>query len=135
MYYGFEMHLTAKDLRIGNYINYESTTHVVSEIKFDKLVHYWLSYKNDGYVTTYESILPIPLSKRELECLGFIEDSEDDKVYRIENSKFYVEEYKEEDYYLCYNNSKGVKMVITPISLVHEFQNIFFDLTKIELEY
>lgn len=128
------MFLTSKDLRIGNYINYESTTHVVLELQANKLIHYWLGYEGEGYVTTYNQILAIPLSKKELENLGFSEDRENENIYRIETSSFYIEE-SDGEFYLCQDKPKGNKVSICPIYLVHEFQNLFFDLTRIELKY
>lgn len=128
------MFLTSKDLRIGNYINYESTTHVVSELHANKLIHHWLGYYNEGYVTSYNQILSIPISKKELEDLGFNEDRENENIYRFETSSFYVEELNG-DFYLCQDKPKGNKVSICSISLVHEFQNVFFDLTRIELKY
>lgn len=128
------MFITPKDLRIGNYINYESTTHVVSELQEHKLIHHWLGYKSEGYVTSYDQILSIPLSKKELESLGFVEDAENENIYRIESSHLFIEE-KRGEFFLCYNNKDNIKVVISDVYLVHEFQNLFFDLTKIELKY
>lgn len=128
------MFLTKKDLRIGNYINYECTTHVVSELHENKLIHHWLGYEGEGYVTTYDHILSIPVSKKELEKFGFVEDVENEKIYRIESSTLFIEE-KKGEFFLCKIDENNITIVISSLDLVHEFQNLFFDLTKIELKY
>jgi hypothetical protein len=135
---GFKnMFLTPQDLRIGNYINYEMTIHVVDEIHQDKLIHHWVNANSDGYVTRYNQILSIPLTAREIEDLGFIEDFK-----RIRNTEGYFDN---QGYFLEDNGSMGFRLnrhddedcytFITHVEFVHELQNIYFDLTKRLLTY
>lgn len=130
------MYLKPQDLRIGNYINYEQTTHVVAELHNDKLIHHWLNHPSDGYVTKYNQILSIPLTRMELERLGFEENEEliiDQKAY-LDDSNFFVESVGD-DYWLSefVNKSKITRYV--KIDFVHELQNMYYYLTKEELKY
>ena len=118
------MFLKPQDLRIGNYINYESTTHIVVELHEDKLIHHWWNYAADTYETNYNQILSIPLTHIELENLGFYEK---ENGYFTDSNFFLVE--INEDFWLC--KLIGDKVVhYAKIDFVHELQNIFYFFTK-----
>lgn len=130
------MNLRPQELRVGNYVNYENTTHVISELHAEKVIHFWINYGGDGYVTKYDQILPIPINVHEVEKLGFNEDFNrlkncegyfDERGYYIENDAdtFWLCQYIDEDY--------GVR--IATIEFVHDLQNLYFAITKFELEY
>jgi hypothetical protein len=124
------MFLKPQDLRIGNYINYEFTTHVVAELHEDKLIHHWRNSMVDGYVTKYYQILSIPLTHTELEKLGF---EEKEKGY-FRDSNFFLAEIGE-DFWLC-ELIEGNKVVrFAKVDFVHELQNMFYFFTKQELKY
>lgn len=128
------MELTPKDLRVGNYINFDNTTHVVDEIHKDKLIHHWidLNGKRSGIVkSNYHLILSLPITSKEIEKLGFNFE---------ENSDLYVDDngycIKDDagNYWLCEHRDEDVVRIVR-VDFVHELQNTYFDLTKIELNY
>jgi hypothetical protein len=133
------MNLTAQDLRVGNYVNYECTTHVIDEIHKDRILHHWLNEKNDNpdvYICGYNEILSIPLSKREIEKLGFVLDEEhmgespmyfDEKGFCIEDDAG--------DYWLCQHRDEDDFNRIARVDFVHELQNQYFSINKLELTY
>lgn len=62
------------DLQIGNYVNYEQTTHVVTELHKDVVFHQWHTRtleSDDVYQTSYDDIKQIEISEKELLRLGF----------------------------------------------------------------
>lgn len=64
--------MNRSDLQIGNYINYEQTTHIIDELHNNKVIHYWVNHSNsDGYVTSYDDISPILISEDILLKFGF----------------------------------------------------------------
>lgn len=123
------MFLKPQDLRIGNYINYECTTHVVAELHEDKLIHHWWNFAADGYVTKYNQILSIPLTGIELEKLGF---EEKENGYFADSNFFLAEIH--EDFWLCeLIDDKVVRYA--QVDFVHELQNLYYFFTKQELKY
>lgn len=130
------MFLRPKDLRVGNYINYENTTHVVDEIHHDKLFHHCVNSHSEE-TAKYKEILSIPLSGKEIERLGF---ELDDKRVR-NNPDLYFDNmgYCVEDdggmYWICQHRDEDDVVRIVSIDFLHELQNIYFDLTKRELTY
>lgn len=124
------MFLKPQDLRIGNYINYESTTHVVAELHEDKLIHHWWKNATDGYVTKYNQILSIPLTHIELDRLGF---EEKEKGY-FADSNFFLSEFND-DFWLCELIGENNIMRYIRVDFVHELQNIYYLYTKKELKY
>jgi hypothetical protein len=132
-----EMFLTSKNLRVGNYINYECTTHVVSEIHTEKIIHYWINSGHDGYVTNYNQILSIPITIEEVIKFGFHEDDYATGVYSNNNGYSIVDD--GEFFWLCRNNRKiknsNKLEYIGCFDFVHELQNLYFDVAKKELKY
>lgn len=132
-----EMFLTSKDLRVGNYINYECTTHVVSEIHSEKIIHYWINSGHDGYVTNYKQILSIPITIEEITKFGFHEDKSG--VYSNDNGYAIVDD--GEFFWLCRMSRKNkIKdsdklEYIATFDFVHELQNLYFHVAKKELKY
>lgn len=129
-----EMFLTSKDLRVGNYINYECTTHVVSEIHSEKIIHYWINSGHDGYVTNYKQILSIPITIEEVIKFGFHED--ESGVYANDNGYAIVDD--GEFFWLCRKNKtkdQNKLQYIASFDFVHELQNLYFDIAKKELIY
>jgi hypothetical protein len=130
------MILTPQNLRIGNYINYENTTHVVSELHQEKIIHHWIKHNGDGYVTRYDQILSIPLSVREIENLGFQED-----LNRIKNMNgFYDDfgyfiEHDGDAFWFCRHNDEDDFVRLVPVEFVHDLQNLYYLFTKKELRF
>lgn len=110
--------MTAKELRIGNYVYFQDTL-----LKFDF---------ESGW--NFDYIKPIPLTEEWLFKLGFVEGSYLYKNYKVKagdywNSvKFYEGEW-------CYNNddSDAGCYFLTTIKYVHELQNLYFAINKTEL--
>lgn len=131
------MFLTPKDLRVGNYVNYENTTHVIDEIHTERVIHHWINYGGDGYVTHYTQILMIPISIKEIENLGFILD--DDRVKNNPDLYFddrgYCIEVDGDSFWLCKHNDENDVQRIVSIDYVHDLQNLYYDLTKRELKF
>jgi hypothetical protein len=133
---GKNMFLRPQDLRIGNYINYENTTHIVTELHQEKLIHNWINYAGDAYVTKYTQILSIPLSVKEIENLGFQEDF--DRIKHVDgyfDNQGHFIEVDGDAFWLCRHNDENDYVRIAPMDFVHELQNLYFDLTKNELEF
>lgn len=132
-----EMFLTPRDLKVGNYVNHDNTTHVVDEIHTKKIVHHWIDSKSDETITTYKEILSIPLSVREIEHLGFMEDGNRirnvDEAY-FDNKGYFIEN-DAGTYWLCQHHDEDDYQRVAPIDFVHELQNLYFDLTKRVLTY
>lgn len=124
------MFLKPQDLRIGNYINYECTTHVVAELHEHKLIHHWWNYPADGYVTNYKNILSIPLTDNELERFGF---EEKENEYFIDNN-FLLKKING-DFWLCKLIEEMKLVHYMKIDFVHELQNIYYFFVKLELKY
>lgn len=130
------MILRPQDLRVGNYINYENTTHVVSELHQEKIIHHWIKHNGDGYVTRYDQILSIPLSVREIENLGFQEDFNRIKyVEGFYDDNGYLIEHYGDIFWFCRHNNKYDFERLVPVDFVHELQNLYFLFTKKELTF
>ena len=77
-----------EDLRIGNYVNYEQTTHTIAELHSDKVLHVWNGSKDrhgsgwDGYYTNYDQIKPIELTDEEFISLGFVSLGIENKPFK-----------------------------------------------------
>ena len=63
--------MKANELMIGNYVNYEQTTHVIRTILNGVTTSHWLNDKNDVYTHPTNDIKPIPLTEEWLIKLGF----------------------------------------------------------------
>jgi hypothetical protein len=126
------MFLTPHDLRVGNYINYENTTHVVAEIHQEKIIHYWLNSGGDGYVTSYKQILSIPISTHEIEKFGYNENEDDSALFEHHSgfSLLHVG-----DDFILTKKIDGKLISLHTVDFVHELQNLIFLLTKEKLTY
>ncbi len=62
--------MNKSDLQIGNYVNYEQTTHVITELHKDEVFHQWFR-SDDMYQTSYDDISQIEISENELLRFGF----------------------------------------------------------------
>jgi hypothetical protein len=135
------MNLTPNNLRVGNYVNYENTTHVIDEIHQEKVIHHWIKSSHDGYVTKYSQILMIPISIKEIINVGFILDADRIKL----NSNLYFDnngyciDITNDIFWLCqhlqYLKKDDEIIKIARIEYLHELQNLYYDLTKHELKY
>lgn len=93
-------------LQIGNYVNYEQTTHQIDELHSDKVIHHWLRSNSDGYVTSYGQISPIEISTEELEKFGFERFKKKISMVSSELIDYWEKSYGESD-------EMGIKPVFT----------------------
>jgi hypothetical protein len=89
--------MNKSEIQIGNYINYEQTTHQVDELHSDKVIHHWLKSGSDGYVTSYEQISPIEISDEELTKFGFERFKKKDSLVSSELLDYWEKRYGEVD--------------------------------------
>jgi hypothetical protein len=129
--------MKAEDLRVGNYINYEQTTHELVSLNKDYCSSIWLRDKNKIKLLTnhsYKSIKPIPLTEQWLIDFGY----EYSEGREIESSGF-EEWYKDGVFLGNYNNEHYIIEMFdqyginTPIKHVHQLQNIHYFSTNKEL--
>ena len=70
------LNINANELRLGNYIDYEKTTHIVSEISKNLVRSYWIGDEQDpiknNYITPITDIEPILITEKLLIRLGFV---------------------------------------------------------------
>ncbi len=138
------------DLKIGNYVNYEQTTHQISELHSDKCIHFWLKASEpDMYETGYDEVRPIEISEQELLKFGF-----DHFKRGISLSSFELTDYWEKTYgevnemgmkpaFIIWTDRKitqfTLKNVIKPTEkkhqYVHELQQMYLLLTGEQLFY
>ena len=124
--------LEPTDLRIGNHIDYERTTHIVESLDKEGLVHRWHKMPFDElsncYDTNYKNIEPIPLTKELLIKCGFTK-SGSFRYYIRDIDNLFLQIFFElyfVDNIISYNNQ--------PISYLHDLQNLYYVLYKKELQ-
>ena len=131
-----------QDLRIGNYVYYENTTHIISGIMGSKIYSWWVKdgkpvieyeQKDIGgaqvenpYIDVISRHEPIPLTEEWLIKLG-IEFKDKKHLYWVKGA-FNLELTEEGDvYFEVYSHYIDVKYV-------HQLQNLYFALTGEELK-
>ena len=123
--------MKANELRIGNYINYEQTTHVVIGFDLYGIISYWLNGddKLDHYRTKIDEVKPIPLTEEWLLKFGFVLHDDDNFWFYKHGLDF------------CVTKDKGSFFVwimdgdFVEIISVHQLQNLYFALIRKELEF
>jgi hypothetical protein len=154
-----------EDLRLGNYISYEYTTHEVLSLTALTIKHKWLSDPNI-YSTSYNEINGMRITEEFLEKTGWTQeklifnDDCDNVWIKIHDNQQY--RFKLEDYPLE-NSNCGYLMVHYPyyegksydedgnevpvvfeastvtiswgIYYIHQLQNLWYSITKEELKY
>jgi hypothetical protein len=120
------------EIRIGNYINDEATTHVVAGIRnhLGKIYvqSYWIQdpAKKPMYSTYIEQISPIEITKKELLRFGYEFQASD--IWVIPNSGIFI----------LFDEELQASIagdILIPIKYIHQLQNIVFDLYGKELTY
>lgn len=117
--------IQVNELRIGNYINYEQTTHVIAELHSDKVLHFWEQCTSDRYFSEYQSIKGIKLSKQWLLKLGFELDEEGTAFFHQRTGFPLTKQF---------TMYAGSYIEWVKIDYVHQLQNLHFALKGKELQ-
>jgi len=123
-----------RELRIGNYVFYELTFHVITGIMEHTIMHAWMAGGSGpigaGYYTTEEELEPIPLDEDWLIRLGFTKKGEDKWQWVsafckdtnisiiLDNGQFYI----------LFDTLDPMCPREEPVHTVHNLQNIFIDI-------
>ena len=136
--------MKASDLRIGNYVYYEHTTHIVSGIHGNKVYSWWvkdgepvIEYEakdisgtqvENPYMDVVSQYEPIPLTEGLLKEFGF--DMKDKNRLDWVKGAFNLERSNEDDSKFCFE----VYSHYIPLDYIHQLQNLYFALTGEELK-
>lgn len=132
-----------KSLRLGSYVMYENTTHVVEELRGrnNTIVTRWIKGE-DHYIHTADELDPIPLTEEILLKCGFEQElldpsNPEEGVYYI----LYLSDDKYCDLSLISCDKNGFLEVglfpyeeVFRYKYLHQLQNIIYCLTGTELE-
>jgi hypothetical protein len=123
------------ELRIGNYVDYERTTHVVTRLLEYFVSHDW--YKTigkDDYDTSYDSINPIPLTPELLGKCGFKKRGVRYIDYIHEGlDELTLDPSYDNEYRLYVEAGEYTRVIADHIKHLHQLQNLYFALTGREL--
>ena len=150
--------MKASELRIGNYVYYEHTTHIVSGVHGNKVYSWWvkdgepvIEYEakdisgtqvENPYMDVVSQYKPIPLTEEWLLKFGFVnidKGNNDFITYTDSEHNYYLQNdvRKKDGKYLILDNSfddlRAFSMI--DIEYVHQLQNIYYCLTGEELNY
>ena len=131
-------------LRIGNYLYYEHTTHIVNGVHGNKVYSWWvkegepvIEYEakdisgtqvENPYIDVISQYEPIPLTEEWLEKFGF--DIKDKDRLDWVKGAFNLERSNEDNNKFCFE----VYSHYIPLDYVHQLQNLYFALTGEELK-
>jgi hypothetical protein len=137
-----------KELRMGNYVIYEATNHIVTSVSESLFSHQWWKHfpYGDTYSCDQDDIDPISLTSEILEKCGFVQmiDSNNKYEQRYQGNAdlnfgypvLYLNEYEylsqncaTPNGYLWLHNFR-IKCIF-----LHQLQNLYFALTGTELNY
>ena len=128
--------INIKELRLGSYVMYEQTTHVVTELSNTLIGTKWTE-GNQSYIHVPEELNPIPLTEEILLRCGFEKDDTGVDMYDQDYHEWYQKEFpvigmlvqNDTKEYLFDENTDTLR-----IRYLHELQNLLSVLGK-ELEY
>lgn len=133
--------IKAGDIMIGNYVMFENTIHIVTEISETLVATRWIK-GNDKYIHELSDLVPIPLTEGILLKAGFEKENEDDKygrVFLIPNTKYIIRivnygnpQKVDFGYSLEISDNKNWSD-IKRIYFIHELQNLFYCLCGEEI--
>ena len=149
--------MKASELRIGNYVYYEHTTHIVSGVHGNKVYSWWvkdgepvIEYEakdisgtqvENPYMDVVSQYKPIPLTEEWLLKFGFVnidKGNNDFITYTDSEHNYYlqIDVRKKDEKYLILDNSfddlRAFSMV--DIQYVHQLQNLYFALYGIDIQ-
>lgn len=124
--------MDAKELRKGNLVDYEKTTHLVTGVINNVVYSRWLkqSQEEDDYIDDEDNYEPIPLSPEILDKCGFVSYHHNPRL-----EWFFVNGQAYEPFHL--KNSRDNKYYFNEnieVKYLHQLQNLYFALTGEELE-
>jgi hypothetical protein len=143
------MELKASDLRLGNLLIYEATTHIVSGIRKDRVYSFW--HKDTGQTDEYDAPLswysPIPLTDEWYQKAGFtktplghelllFEHNGYRRVLSVSGDYLYIIEDDKDDRArdLCVLWNRDRREKYAPF-YVHELQNLYHAISGKELTF
>jgi hypothetical protein len=127
--------IKANELRIGNLVNYEQTTHLITCVNIDYTISIWVDKKNQEHLYTHQNneLKPIPLTEEWLLKFGFGEELKDEWKILVNGCwSFFICYYENQ-----YNHWVGCGAEYChgkEIKYVHQLQNLYFALTNEELK-
>lgn len=118
--------MKAKELRFGNWVEYEKGFHTITTINFNYCDSH---YKGNEYRHRYTKIEPIPLTEDWLIKFGFT---------KVNKYSYWLDDFLCETIYINLNTRKTTigsneEYDINHIKHVHQLQNLYFALTGEEL--
>ena len=149
--------MKASELRIGNYVYYEHTTHIVSGVHGNKVYSWWvkdgepvIEYEakdisgtqvENPYMDVVSQYKPIPLTEEWLLKFGFVnidKGNNDFITYTDSEHNYYlqIDVRKKDNKYVILDNSfddlRAFSMI--DIQYVHQLQNLYFALYGIDIQ-
>lgn len=122
--------MDSSELRLGNYVNYEQTTHIITGLLREACLSNWFKAldEEDAYLHRYNEISPIPITNKKLRKLGGTFDS-----------GYWVFQDQEGWEVKFFQDKKGLMFIFPKnnvrLDYIHELQNLFYELTKENLPY
>lgn len=125
--------INIKQLRLGNYVMYEQTTHVVTSMSRTLIETHW-DGGTENYIHLPEELDPIPLTEEILLKCGF------QKVNHVSGYTFWTYNRKKRGVnFICdiYERWTKINGMIIPshIEYLHQLQNLYFAICGVELEF
>lgn len=118
--------MKAEDLRIGNWLMYEKTTHQVTGISGKSIKSIWRGNQRidecDDFIFSYE---PILITEKWLLASGFLKD--EDGVIKIDKCLYWL------DNGLLQVALSYAPIMNCPCKYVHQLQNLYYAFTGAEL--
>lgn len=129
--------INIKQLRLGNYVMYEHTTHVVTGLQGGMVWSRWIN-GTEPYICSPEALDPIPLTEEVLLKCGFVQKGSLFGIGFLDTTYWYNRE--NHILYIEYTDSPFVEdegtryPVSSQIKHLHTLMNAIYDLTGEELE-
>ena len=127
--------IEAKELRIGNLVNYEQKTHRIIGINQTECESIWVNSKThlDVYTHKYSQTEPIPITEEWLLKFGFTEYA-DYYIYLhdFQNQSIIVKFFAGS--WVFYQGFLNDFNELTGVKYIHQLQNLYFALTGQQLE-
>jgi hypothetical protein len=127
--------MKANELRIGNYVNYEQTTHIITSVNMDYSISVWIDINNKEHLYPHKNseLKPIPLTEEWLLRFGWGKGEYDSEYIDNISLKQEVLSYNLNANMFCIETNCDI-MEISHINYVHQLQNLYFALTNEELK-